>query len=131
LDEQVQSFIEELLGNYGWMFLAGFAALLFKSSISSAVEGFKVFAGNDLNTDDVVSFNGRPARVIRVGMWKTVFFIYDVDCSNGKPVVKGGSKMSIDNEKLKEHIIEKPLPMLDLNKYIQCDDNDKPRTPTN
>ena len=32
--------------------------------------------------------------------------------------------MSIDNEKLKEHIIEKPLPMLDLNKYITCDEED-------
>ncbi len=125
MEEQVQNYIEQLLGNYGWLFIAGFFALLFKSSISSAVEGFKVFAGNDLNTDDVISFDGRPARVIRVGLWKTVFFIYDVDCSNGKPVVLGGSKMSIDNEKLKDHIIEKPLPMLDLNKYINCDEDNK------
>ncbi len=123
MEEQVQQVVEEFLGNYGWMFLAGFAALLFKSTISSAVEGLKVFAGNDLNTDDVVSFDGRPARVIRVGMWKTVFFIYDVDCSKGKPIVLGGSKMSIDNEKLKDHIIEKPLPMLDLNKFINCEDD--------
>lgn len=128
MEEEVQKQIEQLLGNYGWLFIAGFFALLFKSSISSAVEGFKVFAGNDLNTDDVISFNGRPARVIRVGLWKTVFFIYDVDCSNGKPIVRGGSKMSIDNEKLKEHIIEKPLPMLDLNKYITCDEEDNKQT---
>lgn len=125
MEKEVQQFIEDFLGNYGWMFLAGFVALLFKSSISSAVEGFKVFAGNDLNTDDVVSFNGRPARVIRVGIWKTVFFIYDVDCSGSKPIIKGGSKMSIDNEKLKEHIIEKPLPMLDLNKYIKCPEDEE------
>ena len=124
MENEVQNIIEEMLGNYGWMFIAGFFALLFKSSISSAVEGFKVFAGNDLNTDDVISFDGRPARVIRVGLWKTVFFIYEVDCAGKKPIVKSGSKMSIDNTKLKEHIIEKPLPMLDLDKYIKCDDED-------
>lgn len=123
-EKEVQSFIQELLGNYGWMFLAGFFALLFKSTISSAVEGLKIFAGNDLNTDDVVSFDGRPARVIRVGMWKTVFFIYNVDCAGKKPIIKGGSKMSIDNEKLKDHIIEKPLPMLDLQQYVNCDEED-------
>ena len=125
MEEQVQNIAENLIGKYGWMFFAGIAVLLFKSTISSIVEGLKVFIGNDLNTDDVISFDGRPARVVRVGMWKTIFFVYDVECINGKPIVKGGSKMAIQNGMLKEHIIEKPLTMLDLNKWAHCEDSNE------
>ena len=122
MEEEVQSQIETLIGNYGWMFLIGFAALLFRSAIEGAVEGFKVFYGNDLNTDDVVIIDGRPARVVRVGIWKTILFIYEVGCANGKAYVKGGNKVAIQNDKLKDHLIEKPLPMLDLKKWDDCKD---------
>ena len=37
--------------------------------------------------------------------------------AEGKPYVKSGNKMAIQNDKLKEHRIEKPLPMLDLSKW--------------
>ena len=37
-----------------------------------------VFLGNDYNEDDVVEVDGSPARIVRVGMWKTTFFIYHV-----------------------------------------------------
>ena len=77
----------------------------------------KVFLGKDLNTDDVVILDGRPARVIRVGFWKTTFFAYDIGTANGKPFVKGGTKIQIQNDKLKDHTIERPLQMLDLSKW--------------
>lgn len=121
---------EDLIGYWGYLFLAGILYLLFKTTLETIVESIKVFLGNDLNTDDVVSFNGRPARVVRVGVWKTIFFIYDVDCSNGKPIVTGGSKMAIQNDKIKEHIIEKPLPMLDLSRYKHCDDTEDTNKPS-
>ena len=89
MQEQLQSQIESLLGSYGWMFLVGFAAMLFRSAIEGAVEGFKVFYGDDLNTDDVVIIDERPARVVRVGFFKTIFFVYEVGTSpDGKPYVK-------------------------------------------
>ena len=113
--------ISKLLGEYGWMFLAGSALFLFKSTIESAVEGLKVFLGGDLNTDDVVIFDGRPARVIRVGIWKTTFFLYTIKM-NGKPHIDSGNKMSIQNDQLKTHSIEKPLKKLDLS---QWEDDDK------
>ena len=91
--------------------------LIFKSTLESLVEGIKVFLGKDLNTDDVVILDGRPARVVRVGMWKTIFFVYEVGTANGEPYVKGGNKVAIQNDQLKVHIIEKPLPMLDLSKW--------------
>ena len=37
--------------------------------------------------------------------------------ANGKPFVKGGTKVQIQNDKLKDHIIERPLQMLDLSKW--------------
>ena len=108
--------ISKLLGEYGWMFLAGSTLFLFKSTIESAVEGLKVFIGNGLNTDDVVIFDGRPARVIRVGLWKTTFFLYTIK-KNGKFHIDSGNKVNIQNDQLKTHIIEKPLKKLDLSQW--------------
>ena len=117
-----QQTIEHLMGQYGWLAIAAFLFLIGRNTIETAIEAIKVFAGKDLNTDDVIIFDGRPARVVRVGLWKTILFVYDIGCANGKPFVKGGNKVAIQNDKLKEHIIEKPLPMLDLKKWDNCEE---------
>ena len=70
MEQEIQGQIESLIGNYGWMFITGILLLLFRSAIEGFVEGFKVFVGNDLNTDDVITINGQPARVVRVGIFK-------------------------------------------------------------
>lgn len=116
--------IEALLGQYGWMLIAGFLFLIGRKTIESSIEAIKVFAGDDLNTDDVIIFDDRPARVVRVGFWKTILFVYEVGCTNGKPYIKGGNKVAIQNDKLKDHMIEKPLPMLDLKKWDDCKENE-------
>ena len=120
-EEQLQSQVEGFLGNWVWLLVSGIALLLFKSTIESIVESIKIFAGKDLNTDDVVILDGRPARVIRCGFWKCTFFCYDIGTANGKPFVKGGTKVQIQNDKLKDHIIERPLQMLDLSKWDESD----------
>ena len=107
--------IESLIGEYGWLFITGIIALLFQSTIQEAVDGLMVFLGNDYNEDDVVEVDGEPGRIVRVGIWKTVFFIYHI--VGGKIV--GGSKLVVANSKLKDLKIEKPLPSLDLSKYDQ------------
>ena len=118
MQEEIQSQIEGLIGSYGWMFLAGFAVMLFRSAIESSVESFKVFWGDDLNTDDVVILDDRPARVVRVGIFKTIFFVYEVGTApDGKAYVKSGNKLAIQNDQLKIHKIEKPLSMLDLSRW--------------
>ena len=117
MEQELQQQVEGLLGNYLLLFISGLLFLLFKSTLESLVEGIKVFIGKYLNTDDVVIIDGRPARVVRVGMWKTIFFVYEVGTVNGEPYVKGGNKVAIQNDQLKVHIIEKPLPMLDLSKW--------------
>tara|TARA_R100000781_G_scaffold112919_1_gene80624 strand:- start:5021 stop:5386 length:366 start_codon:yes stop_codon:yes gene_type:complete len=115
-----QQAIEHFIGQYGWMAIAAFIFLIGRNTIETAIEAIKVFAGDDLNTDDVIIFDGRPARVVRCGLWKTILFVYDIGCADGKPFIKGGNKVAIQNDKLKDHLIEKPLPMLDLKKWENC-----------
>ena len=113
MENLIQEQVTELLGNYGWMFLGGAVILLFRQTIENAVDGFMVFFGNDYNEDDVVEIDGKPGRIVRVGIWKTVFFTYDI--RDGKII--SGSKLVVANSKLKDLKIEKPLFNLDLDKY--------------
>ena len=122
MEQELQKQAEGILGYIVYFLLSGIVLILAKSTLESMVESIKVFWGKDLNTDDVVILNGRPARVVRVGMWKTTFFVYEVGTANGKPFVKSGNKLQIQNDKLKEQVIEKPLPMLDLSKWEKKDD---------
>ena len=109
----IEQAVEQLVGEYGWMFIAGLAILLFQSSIKKLAAGLFVFWGNDYKTDDTVYVDGKPGRIIRVGITKTVFFIYDV--IDGQVI--GGSKLVIQNEYLGKLKIEKPLCQLDLSRY--------------
>ena len=113
MEESIQSQVSLLLGKYGWLFIVGVLTLFFRSTIEKFVAGLMVFMGNDYNEDDVVEVDGRPGRIVRVGIWTTTFFTYNV--VDGKIV--GGSKMVNQNDKLKDLKIEKPLPLLDLSKY--------------
>ena len=122
MEEQLQAQAEGILGYIAYFLLSGMVLILAKSTLESIVDSIKVFWGKDLNTDDVVILNGRPARVVRVGMWKTTFFVYEVGTANGKPYVKSGNKVQIQNTEVKHQIIEKPLPMLDLSKWEEKSD---------
>ena len=113
MEEQIQSQVSLLIGKYGWLFIVGVLTLLFRSTIEKLVAGMMVFMGNDYNEDDVVEVDGKPGRIVRVGMWTTTFFTYDV--RDG--IIVGGSKLVVQNDKLKDLKIEKPLPLLDLSKY--------------
>ncbi len=105
--------LKSLINEYSWLLVTGVALLLFNNTITEVVDGLMIFLGNDYNEDDVVEVDGDPGRIIRVGIWKTVFFIYHI--VNGKIV--GGSKLVVANSKLKDLKIEKPLVNLDLSKY--------------
>ena len=113
MEEQVQGMVSEMIGKYGWLFLIGVLTLLFRSTIEKFVSGLFIFMGNDYNEDDVVEVDGKPGRIVRCGMWSTTFFTYDVR----EGIIVGGSKLVVQNDKLKDLKIEKPLPLLDLSKY--------------
>ena len=113
MEEQIQSMVSEMLGKYGWLFIVGVLTLLFRQTIEKLVAGYMIFKGNDYNEDDVVEVDGKPGRIVRVGIWTTTFFTYDV--RDG--IIVGGAKLVVQNDKLKDIKIEKPLPLLDLSKY--------------
>ena len=114
----IQSNISVLLGEYGWMFLAGLAILFFKTTIESVLAGLVVFVGNDYNNDDVIVLDGRPGRIVRVSMWKTTFYLYALKKgTDGKRFVSGGTKLIVENNKLKDLKIEKPLGNFDLDMF--------------
>ena len=72
---------------------------MFRDVIGGMVSGFLIFFGKELSTDDSIFISGRPARVTRVGLFSTIFFMKDTKC-----------KMRVPNTQLKELVIEKPLP---------------------
>jgi hypothetical protein len=108
---------QDLTGKYVWLFIIGLIMLMFKSSIEKFAAALFMFVGNDYKEDDVVYVDGKPGRIVRVGLTKTVFFIYDV--VDGK--VLGGSKLVVQNERLSGLNIEKPLPNLDLSRFKKND----------
>jgi|TARA_B100000282_G_scaffold228194_1_gene170837 hypothetical protein len=113
METEIQKQVTTLLGDYGWLFFVGIIMLLFRSTVENVVAGLMVFIGNDYDEDDVIELDGKPGRIVRVGIWKTVFFIYHVVDGN----IVGADKLVIQNDKLKDMKISKPLPELDLRKY--------------
>ena len=114
IEKVIQSNISVLLGEYGWMFLAALAILFFKTTIESTIAGLIIFIGNDYNNDDIIILDGRPGRIVRVSMWKTTFYLYNIQESNGKKHIASGTKLIVENDKLKDMKIEKPLDNFDL-----------------
>ena len=115
IENVIQSNISVLLGEYGWMLLAALAILFFKTTIESLLAGLVVFVGNDYNNDDIIILDGRPGRIVRVSMWKTTFYLYTVkELSDGKKFVAGGAKLIVENNKLRDLKLEKPLDNFNL-----------------
>ena len=70
----------------------------FKETNNNNDQRYVVFIGNDFNNDDIIYISGREARIVRVGITKTVFYMTD-----------RGTKMIVPNEKLKDLTMEKIL----------------------
>jgi hypothetical protein len=104
-DEDTQT----LLKNGSWLGLL-LLPLLFKSAIEKLCSALFVFFGSDYQADDIVILDGRPGRIVRVGVTKTTFYLYDI--KDGK--ITGGTKLVIQNERLADLNIEKPLGKITL-----------------
>ena len=78
IQDAVQSDVSILLGEYGWLLLAALVVLFFKTTIESVLAGLLIFVGDDYNNDDIIILDGRPGRIVRVSMWKTVFYLYTI-----------------------------------------------------
>ena len=97
---QFQHQVEHVIGSYGWFILIAFIGILFKDAIHKAAEGLLICVGKDFCNDDVLYISGRQARIVRVGLLKTIFYMTD-----------RGTKMIVPNDRLKLLIIEKKLPL--------------------
>ncbi|HIL26433.1 MAG TPA: mechanosensitive ion channel [Nitrospinaceae bacterium] len=97
--EQAEGIAKGLFSEYGWIFLAGLIALLVKDIMINLVKGIMIFYGHDFDNDDVIYISGRQARIVRVGVTSTTFYMSDRK-----------TKMVVPNEQLKELTIEKTLP---------------------
>ena len=99
INPESQKIIEQLIGSYGWLVLFGFLAILGKDALHKAAEGAMVWAGNDFQNDDILYISGRQARIVRVGLFKTIFYMTDRK-----------TKMVVPNDRLKMLTVEKTLP---------------------
>ena len=102
--------LKTLVSENSWLFLVGLAALLFRSAIEKLAASLFVFIGKDYAPDDIIVLDGRPGRIVRVGLTQTTFYLYDI--TDGK--ITGGRKLCVQNERLASLNIEKPLQKIDL-----------------
>ena len=98
--ETTETIITDMIGHYGWMFIAAFAVLLFKNVVSNVLDGLMFMLGHDFDVDDIVYIGGeKKARIIRQTPTKTVFHLIDTD-----------RKLVVPNTALYSLKIEKVLP---------------------
>ena len=113
-----QSGLTQLIAEYAWICVIAFVLLLLKGTLENAVEGLGVFFGGEYREDDIVILDGRPGRRARVGVMKTVFYLYSF--REGKVV--GGTKLAVENSSLASMRIEKPLSKLDSADFFKADE---------
>ena len=98
--ETTETIITDIIGHYGWMFIAAFAVLLFKDVVANVLAGMTFMFGHDFDPDDIVYLGGeKKARIIRQTPTKTVFHLIDTD-----------RKLIVPNTALYNLRIEKVLP---------------------
>jgi len=98
--QTTETIITDMIGHYGWMFIAAFALLLFKNLVSNVLDGLMFMFGHDFDVDDIVYIGGeKKARIIRQTPTKTVFHLIETD-----------RKLVVPNTALYSLKIEKVLP---------------------
>lgn len=97
--EQMEGIAKNAFSEYGWIVVIGIIALLSKDLMMNFVQGLVVFLGSGFNNDDIIYISGRQARIVRVGIRSTTFYMTDRK-----------TKMVVPNEQLKQLVVEKTLP---------------------
>ena len=79
-DKVLEEVWKNLIGEYGWLVVAGFVALLLKNTVGNMVAGAMFMFGPDFDEDDIVYIGGKKkARIIRISLTKTTFYLPDTD----------------------------------------------------
>jgi len=98
-----------VLGELWWLFIIVCLFMVFRETIKSFVTSLMVLRSGTYEVDDVVILEGVPARIVRMGIWKTTFYVYRQ--------VDGGklfhSTRDVMNEELPQLHIEIPQQRMD------------------
>ena len=109
-----QSGLSQLVEQYLWYFVVGFALLFLRDSVTNALAGIAMFIGSDYDENMVcyIHTNGtrRPARITKTTLLSTSFYLYVI--KDGK--IEGGTLLTVPNSELKSLRIERPLDTLQL-----------------
>ena len=121
-EQQLQAIGTDIIGSYGWLFVVGFLAILFRSTIEGLTERFKIFCGNAINVGDVIYIwlEGKKyaGRIVRVGLFKCSIIVYNVGHTHdGEPYISGGEDLEIQNSKLKDFIMTRPMEKIDISNF--------------
>ena len=66
-----------ILSDWVWLFVAGVAVLLFREIIQEFAAGLSVCFSKQWAGDEIVFLNGRQARIARIGLRETTFYMCD------------------------------------------------------
>ena len=121
-EEQLKELGTNMIGNYGWLFVVGFVVMLFRSTIEGLTESFKIFWGNSINVGDVIYIwiEGKKyaGRIVRLGLFKCSIIVYNVDFdSDGKAYISGGEDLEIQNSKIKDYTMTRPMDKIDISNF--------------
>tara|TARA_Y100001963_G_C6610986_1_gene367051 strand:- start:81 stop:476 length:396 start_codon:yes stop_codon:yes gene_type:complete len=121
-EQQLQELGTNFIGNYGWLFAVGFLAMLFRSTIEGLTESFKVFWGNAINVGDCIYIwiEGKKyaGRIVRLGLFKCSITVYNIGHdANGEPYISGGEDLEIQNDKIKDFIMTRPMEKIDISNF--------------
>ena len=121
-EEQLKEIGTNFIGNYGWLFAVGFMAMMFRSTIEGLVESVKIFAGKSLNINDCIYIwiEGKKyaGRIVRLGLFKCSIIVYNVDYDKeGKPYISGGEDLEIQNSKIKDYTMTRPMEKIDITNF--------------
>ncbi len=93
---QIESVVQAVTSWGAGLFVIGCIILMFRSTIENVVAGVLFKRGAELQLDQTVLISGRFARLVRVGVLKTVFYM-----ENGLE-----SKMIVPNSQLVQLVLE-------------------------
>ena len=99
--KQIEQIFQSAIGAVAGLFLLACAIFLFRQVIENFVAGWIFKRSTELAYDQPLLISGRPARVVRIGVLYSVFYLADK-----------GTRMVIPNRKLGDLTIE-----IDLEKY--------------
>jgi hypothetical protein len=100
MTESIKEIFSNLITEWGWAIAIALLTIAMKDALSKLWLGAQFLWGNDFNVDDIVFINGnKKARIVRQGIFKTTFYLYDHQ-----------RKFIIPNDRIWTLNLEKELP---------------------